>query len=170
MDRSIPTRIEWALDLLSGKRPELLLEIGSGPGLACRRFLRQHGRANYIGLDRSAVSRDKFRNLNADMIEAGRASFVHDDFLDQTKSSGADVGLAINVNAFWTNPVKSFAAAKRLLMQPAFLLLIYEAPGPEKAKEICRLVDEFGRADFKPGPAIQNLDARTLARWFRLVA
>lgn len=127
----IPARVRWAVAQLELSASARVLEIGSGPGHALGLVSERLRRGVVTGIDRSALQVRRAREHNAAAIAAGR---VRVERLTLAEAPGAlgeaafHTLFAVNVNAFWTEPVPSLASALRLLRARGRLCLVYEPP------------------------------------------
>jgi SAM-dependent methyltransferase len=94
-------------------------------------------------IDRSATMVARARERNRAQIAAGRARIEQQTLADADFSQGSlatpfDKVFAVNVNAFWTAPTPSFAAARRALGADGTLFLVFEPPSAERLRSLRR--------------------------------
>jgi hypothetical protein len=83
------------------------------------------------------------RQRNHAQIAAGRArveqyTLADADFRQGSLATPFTKVFAVNVNAFWTAPAPSFAAARRALGADGSLFLVYEPPSAERFRSLRR--------------------------------
>jgi trans-aconitate methyltransferase len=146
----IPERVEWAVDLVNARPAEHLLEIGCGGGHAVALICARLTTGTITAIDRSTSAVAHARSRNAGCIATGRAR------IEKQTLTHADLGrrfakvFAINVNAFWTDGPRSFAALSGLLQRNGVAYLIYEPPATSRLREVqSRLTAELGETGFE---------------------
>ena len=132
----IPARIEWAVRLLDIEADDQIVEIGGGNGAAAQLVLHALGPdGGLVFIDRSpiAIARATARNGDDPRFVA-----VEGDFADSQLQAGSiDKIFAINVNVFWTgDAVAELKAIREALGPEGELLLVYDAPNPERLDEV----------------------------------
>jgi len=126
-------RQRWAVQLVLESRPEAVLEIGCGPGVALRLVAEALPDARIIGIDRSPVAVERASTRLGELLDGDRVS------LQQVTVAGLalpdasiDVVLGVNVNLFWTSRAERELAVLRRVLRPGGVLhLVYEPPGPD---------------------------------------
>jgi cyclopropane fatty-acyl-phospholipid synthase-like methyltransferase len=129
--------------MLAVEPDEHLLEIGCGPGVAVDLVCRKLVDGTITAIDRSATMVARARERNRPHISAGRARIDQHALVDADFSQGSfktpfTKVFAVNVNAFWTAPGPSFAAARRALGADGMLFLVYEPPSTERLESVRR--------------------------------
>lgn len=126
-----PERILWVVEQLELPPSAQVLEVGCGSGHALALLAERLPRGAIVGIDRSATQVEAARERNAAVISAGRSS-VERLALEQAPERLGErlfhAVIAINVNAFWTQPEPSIDAVRRLLRKQGQLYLGYEPP------------------------------------------
>jgi ribosomal-protein-alanine N-acetyltransferase len=94
-------------------------------------------------IDRSATMVARARGRNHAHIATGRArieqqTLADADFRRGSMATSFTKVFAINVNAFWTQPAPSFAAARRALRTDGTLFLVYEPPSADRLRSLRR--------------------------------
>lgn len=138
MPASPPSRIVWAVEQLAPAPSDHILEIGCGPGHAVALVCPRLARGTIIAIDRSALQIEKARALNHDFVKQGRARIESMTLADAPAALGLRFAkvLAINVNAFWTDPAPSIASLSALLRASGRAFLVYEAPSAAGARKV----------------------------------
>lgn len=160
----VPARIPWAVEQLPDAAR--ILEIGCGGGHALALLCARFPRAAVTAIDRSALQATRARELNRAAIEQGRARVEEMSLDDAPAALGTfDAVLAINVNAFWTDPAPSLACLARLLGPEGRAFLVYEPPSASRLAALrARLTallaehgfqaEEVREAAFGAGPGV----------------
>jgi protein-L-isoaspartate O-methyltransferase len=125
-----PERVVWGVEQLAPAPADHVLEIGCGPGYGVALLCQQLSRGSVTAFDRSVTQVEKARALNRESIADGRAR------IDVLTLAAAPLALrkrflkvlAVNVNAFWTEPAASLASLAALLRRGGRAFLVYEAP------------------------------------------
>lgn len=129
----IPPRIRWAVDALPGPPPRRILEIGCSGGHALTLLRERFPRAAIVGIDRSATQIARARRRLAALAPESRPAVAQlplSSAASRWAATPFDLVLAINVNAFWTEPASAFPAIAALLQPRGALVLVYEPPTP----------------------------------------
>jgi SAM-dependent methyltransferase len=143
MPALIPERLLWTVERLAVERDEHLLEVGCGPGVAVGLVCERLARGTITAIDRSATMVARARQRNHAHVIAGRARIEQHTLADADFSQEPLAGpftkvFAVNVNAFWTTPAPSLAAARRALGADGTLFLVYEPPSAERLRSLRR--------------------------------
>lgn len=143
---AIPHRIHWAVAQLSPRPTDRILEIGCGPGHAVRLLCGYLTHGSITAIDRSALQVARARANNASCVASGRAR-IEQLALDTAASGLGEHAFAkvfaVNVNAFWTDPVPSFAALARLLRPRGRAYLVYEPPSAASVGRLARTLKQL---------------------------
>ena len=145
---SVPERILWAIEQLDLGTSDDVLEVGCGGGHAVTLLCERLRRGRVTAIDRSALQVARARERNAAWMASGRARIEAVALEDAPAVLGGgrfDRVLAINVNAFWTDPGPSVAALGKLLAPTGRVFLVYEPPTPARLREMRRTVPELIR-------------------------
>lgn len=137
MTTLVPERVRWAIETLAVRPGDRVLEIGCGSGVAAAMICDRLVEGRMLAIDRSPIQIERARRRNEPHLATGRLS------LETVEVADLDVGdarfdkvLAININLFWLGPAKAELAAVRGAMAPGGrLFLVYEATGPERARQ-----------------------------------
>jgi protein-L-isoaspartate O-methyltransferase len=125
-----PERVVWGVEQLAPAPADHVLEIGCGPGYGVALLCHHLTRGSVTAVDRSAVQVEKARALNRECIASGRARIEAVTLAKAPMELGKRFPkvLAINVNAFWTEPAASLSSLAALLRRGGRAFLVYEAP------------------------------------------
>jgi SAM-dependent methyltransferase len=138
-----PSRIKWAIELLSVEKTNSVLEIGCGSGIAAQRICAVLGRGSYMGVDRSPAAIGAARTRNAAWVKAARAVFVEAAFnAADCEPALFDRILAVNVNAFWTGDGAEVADIQRLMHKKSAFVQVYEPPEAAQRAKIARILKQ----------------------------
>lgn len=158
---SASDRLSLSAAIVERLTPATVVELGCCGGALAEAIVRRVAGVSYTGVDRSALAIARASQRNRRLIAAGSAEFVCADFLHPPPAGYRhrtyEVCCAVNVNAFWTDPAGAFAAVGPLLAGGGRLLLVFEAPGADKAAAIARTLrdaaPEAFRVEQQIGPA-----------------
>ncbi len=139
----IPERISWAVDVLSTRPGERVLEIGCGRGVAIELICRETRAEHVVGVDRSATAIGAAEERNREHVEAGRVRVIHAALADLETEERFEKVFAINVNLFWLRPAAELEVVGRLLAPDGKLYLFYEPPSAGKVDHIVRVCRQF---------------------------
>ena len=135
---STPERVSWAIEQLALSPDDHVLEIGCGGGHAVTLLCERLTRGGVMAIDRSAIQTERARARNARWIAAGRARIETLALVEAPGVLGRgrfDRALAINVNAFWTDPAANLNALHELLAPLGRAYLVFEPPSANRLRE-----------------------------------
>ena len=117
---------QWGLSFISPQRAEDILDIGCGGGRTLR-DLASGTSARLFGLDASAASVEKTKELNSDHVLSGRMTVVEGlaESLPFAKEV-FDLVTAFETVYYWRDPVSCFADVRRTLRQGGEFLVCNE--------------------------------------------
>ncbi len=172
MTSAVPERVRWAVETLGVEPGEHVLELGCGSGVAaalvCERLVEGH----VLAIDRSPIEIERARRRNAPHLASGRLALEAVELVDlDVGKARFDKAFAINVNVFWLSPAtRELAVVRRALAPGGRFFLFYEAPEPERAREVAqRLAAALHAAAFTerevlvPTPALVGCVSRPSA-------
>jgi len=133
LDRGLPA---WVLDLLMLRPSDVLLEIGSGPGVGVA--LAAAKVQKVVGVDLSETMLNTAHRRNRDGVEAGRIA-LHLGTVDALpfEDGTFDAAMTINSLHLWQDPVRGLAEVKRTLRVGGSLALAvsrFSYASPDKFK------------------------------------
>lgn len=124
-------RQRWAVERVVASRPESVLEIGCGAGVAVRLLVEALPEARVLGIDRSATAVERAAARLGDLLVRGRVALRQVAIADlDLLEASVDVVLGVNVNVFWTSSAERELTVLRRVLRPGGVLhLVYEPPG-----------------------------------------
>ena len=135
----MPERILWAIDQLALGPSDDVLEVGCGGGHAVALLCERLRRGRVTAIDRSALQVARARERNAAWVGTGRArieAMALEEAPGVLGRARFDRVLAINVNAFWTEPQSSIAALAQLLAPTGRVFLVWEPPTTARLRQM----------------------------------
>jgi cyclopropane fatty-acyl-phospholipid synthase-like methyltransferase len=133
-----PERVRWAVEMLTVRPNDHLLEIGCGRGVAISVICAGLTTGKITALDRSATMVRLARQRNREHISSGKAA-VHAVALEETNlgPDRFDKIFAINVSLFWIrSPAKELDLVRAWLRPDGSLYLFYEPPDRSRLRGI----------------------------------
>jgi cyclopropane fatty-acyl-phospholipid synthase-like methyltransferase len=150
MTAPVPERVRWAVETLSVRPGDRVLEIGCGSGLAAALICERLVEGRMLAIDRSPIQIERARRRNEAHVASGRLLLEAVELAELAVGNARfDKVFAVNVNV-WVGPATAeLAAVRRALAPAATFLLFYEAPGRERARHIAQRVSAvLEAADF----------------------
>lgn len=140
-----PHRIVRTIELLDLRATDRVLEVGCGNGQALALMAGAVTRGMLFGIDRSALQVKAARARNQRAMATGRMKVEQLELDDAPELlvERFDKVVAVNVNAFWTDPERSLTSASRLLRPRGRLYLTYETPSAARARELATKLPEI---------------------------
>jgi cyclopropane fatty-acyl-phospholipid synthase-like methyltransferase len=138
----VPERVRLAVEALSVRPGDRLLELGCGGGVAVALTCERLESGTITAIDRSHLQIERAERRNAAYVASGKARFVTValEELDFPERS-FDRIFAIDVNHFWVRPAtRELAALAGLLRPGGTLSLFYDPPAETRAAEIAATV------------------------------
>ncbi|MFQ5955320.1 MAG: class I SAM-dependent methyltransferase [Kiloniellales bacterium] len=150
-------RNAWTVDLLDLGPEDRVLEVGYGPGVALEAVSKRVTRGRIVGLDHSAVMRDRAAARNRAAIDQGWMRLLVGSA--EALSGNADPDLAgpfdrifaVNVAMFWDHPVAVLRALNDRLKGGGRLALTFQPRVGDKSDAAVlaageRLAEDMRRA------------------------
>lgn len=148
MNRVVPERIAWAVEVLDVQPGDHILEIGCGRGFAVPPIGEKLTNGRLVAIDRSAKMVDAASNANARHIESGKASILHADLLEiDLPDRQFDKIFLFNLNVFWMDPVDELLVIRRLLKPDGKFYLFHQPPPGHKPQEFAQAFETNLRAN-----------------------
>lgn len=125
----VKDRFTWATAILDIASDDRILEIGCGAGLFAEQIVKHLDQGSITAIDRSAAMIKLASKKNAAGVAAGRANFLHLDFVESAFNKNQfDKIVAFNVNFFWKKPKEEFRIIKQIMKPTGQLYIFYQAP------------------------------------------
>lgn len=124
---------DWGMSHLEGIAAAYIAELGCGGGRNAGELLKKYPRAKLTALDYSQVSVEKAKEVNRDMIAAGRCSVVQGSVADLPFEAEAfDLATAFETVYFWPGLEACFAQVCRVLKPGGAFLICNESDGRDE--------------------------------------
>jgi SAM-dependent methyltransferase len=136
---SVPSRVAWAVEVVSPSPGDFLLEAGCGPGVAaglvCERLT---GGGRLLAIDRSPVAVRRTAERNAAHVAAGRLEVRQATLAGvEVRPGSLDAAFTVNVNVFWTTDAAAELAVLRAALRPGGAVhLLWGAEGPTSGDRV----------------------------------
>ena len=149
MSDATPERLRWAVEVADIRPNHSVLEIGCGGGHAVSLIAATLRGGRILAIDRSATQVALAKRRNAALIADERVE-VRRAMLEQVAAGDEryDRVIAVNVNAFWTEPARALPALAALLVPRGRACIVYQPPSPRGIDKvvtgIAATVDEHG--------------------------
>ncbi|MEM8486457.1 MAG: class I SAM-dependent methyltransferase [Bacteroidota bacterium] len=105
-----------------------VLEIGMGNGYFVKDLMYLADDLRYAGIDYSQTMVDAALEINKDLIDKGKASFVHASIADLPFDDATfDYITTTNTLYFWPDPVKDLAELRRVMKPTGKLVIGYRS-------------------------------------------
>jgi trans-aconitate methyltransferase len=137
-----PERLAWALELLSPRPRDHVLEIGAGSGVAAELLLADYPSVKLTAIDRSPTAIAACKRRLGPFIEAGRANVVRSELARFSPPCSFNRAFAVNVNSFWVNAGQELEALARLLSPGGALVLVFDPPSAKQSERIASACSE----------------------------
>ena len=133
----------WGMSHLEGIAASNIAELGCGGGRNAGELLKKYPRAKLTALDYSPVSVEKAKEVNRDMIAAGRCSVVQGSVADLPfEAESFDLATAFETVYFWPGLEACFGQVFRVLKPGGAFLICNESDGrDETSRKYEKLID-----------------------------
>jgi protein-L-isoaspartate O-methyltransferase len=126
-----PDRVRRAVQALSIRPADRVLEVGCGNGWAVALICDKLRSGKILAIDRSTPMVALAKQRNDRHIASGKAQFRTIDLVALNTAETFHKIFAVNVNTFWRRPVpRELALLKKLLRPKGSLYLFFESPAP----------------------------------------
>lgn len=134
---------DWGMTHLDGITPANIAELGCGGGRNTKELLKRYPKAKVTALDYSPVSVEKAKELNKDMIAAGRCAVLCGNVAELPFEEGAfDLATAFETVYFWPGLEHCFAQVYRILKPGGAFMICNESDGTdETSKKYEKIID-----------------------------
>ncbi len=123
---------DWGFSHLPAIAPERAVDLGCGGGRNAGRMLKRYPEAHVTAVDYSAVSVEKAKAYNRDMIAAGRCTVLQGDVSDLRLPVAAfDLATAFETVYFWPGLEKCFAQVAKVLRPGGYFMICNESDGTD---------------------------------------
>lgn len=137
----VPERVRRAVEALSIRPADRVLEVGCGNGGAVSLICDKLRSGRILGIDRSTPMIALARQRNEKHIASGKAQFRAIDLIALPAADTFDKIFAVNVNTFWRRPMpRELTLLKKLLRPKGSLYLFFESPAPRAQDLAARVV------------------------------
>ena len=121
---------EWGLSGVEVAADGTMLDVGCGGGANIARLLRRAPQGRVTGIDYSAVSVKKSREVNAKAIAAGRCKVLEGSAAALPFEEGVfDLVTAFETVYFWPEIENCFAGVRRVLKEGGRFVIVNEDDG-----------------------------------------
>lgn len=138
VNRKVPARVAWAVELLDVQPDDEILEIGCGPGIAVSLVSDRLTTGTITAIDRSPTGIERTRARNQEHIASGRLEVVQVDLAGfEVPPDQFDKAFAVNVNVFRTTTAEpECAVLKKVLRTGGTVRLVYGEDPSGRARDI----------------------------------
>lgn len=127
---------DWGMTHLAGIAPANIAELGCGGGRNTAELLKRYPKAKIAALDYSPVSVEKAKELNKDMIAAGRCAVLCGNVAELPFEEGAfDLATAFETVYFWPGLERCFAQVYRILKPGGAFMICNESDGMDETSQ-----------------------------------
>jgi len=125
---------DWGLDHLRRVDPEQIIDLGCGGGRNAGELLRRYPKACVTAVDYSALSVEKAKEYNQEMIAAGRCIVQQADVSAlQLPEESYDLATAFETIYFWPGLSQCFAQVAKVLKSGGYFMICNESDGTDAA-------------------------------------
>lgn len=171
---------DWGMEHLSDVTPTEIVELGCGGGRNANALLKRYPSAKLTAVDYAALSVEKTKEYNKDLIAAGRCTVLQGDVIKLPFADGAfDLATAFETVYFWPGLAACFTEVCRVLRPGGTFLICNESDGTDETglrfeKIIdgmkCHTVEELSSALKTAGFSSITVDRYPNKPWITAVA
>lgn len=124
---------DWGISHLKGIDPRQIAELGCGGGRNAGALLNRYPKAKVTAVDYSALSVEKSKEYNKEMIAAGRCIVQQGDVSALTLPKDSfDLATAFETIYFWKDLEKCFSQVAGILKTGGTFMIVNESDGTDK--------------------------------------
>ena len=124
---------DWGMSFLKDINPEAAVDLGCGGGRNAGELMKRYPRSKVTAVDYSAVSVEKAREYNKDMISSGRCRVLQGDVSKLSLDNDTfELATAFETVYFWGNLEKCFSEVHRVLKSGGTFLICNESDGHDE--------------------------------------
>ena len=125
---------DWGFSHLPEITPAKAADLGCGGGRNAGELLKMYPEAHVTAVDYSALSVQKAKEFNRDMINAGRCDVKQGDVSDLRLPEGSfDLATAFETVYFWPGLETCFAQVAKILNPGGYFVVCNESDGTDTA-------------------------------------
>lgn len=171
---------DWGMTHLQGIKASNVVELGCGGGRNSAELIKRYPQAKVTALDYSALSVDKTKAYNKDMIAAGRCAVIQGNVAELPFKDGTfDLATAFETVYFWPGLEHCFSEVCRVLKPGGSFMICNESDGTDdtslKYEKIiegmkCYTIDELSSALKSAGFTEVKSDRYDDKPWITVIA
>ena len=124
---------DWGMGHLADISPEAIVELGCGGGRNAKALLKRYPDAKLTAVDYSALSVEKTKDYNRDLIAAGRCTVLQGNVKKLPFADGSfDLATAFETVYFWQGIEACFTEVCRVLRPGGTFLICNESDGTDE--------------------------------------
>ena len=171
---------DWGMTHLQGIKASNVVELGCGGGRNTAELIKRYPQAKITALDYSALSVEKTKEYNKDMITAGRCFVIQGNVAGLPFEDGTfDLATAFETVYFWPGLEHCFSEVCRVLKPGGSFMICNESDGTDdtslKYEKIiegmkCYTIDELSSALKSAGFTEVESDRYDDKPWITVIA
>ena len=127
---------DWGMTHLKGIAPSNIAELGCGGGRNTAVLLKRYPQAKVTALDYSALSVEKTKDYNKDMIAAGRCTVIQGNVAELPFENGMfELATAFETVYFWPGLEHCFSEVYRVLKPGGTFMICNESDGTDETSQ-----------------------------------
>ncbi len=125
---------DWGFSHLPQFSVTKAADLGCGGGRNAGELLKKYPKAHVTAMDYSALSVEKAKEYNRDMVEEGRCTVIQGDVSDLRLPAGSlDLATAFETIYFWPGLERCFAQVAGVLKPGGYFMICNESDGADAA-------------------------------------